>query len=187
MSDLYSSSARATLLAVVVLLAALIVYPFFITRHSFLYRPLVFISFPLLVNVAWNGYPLAYYKLTGRRFIRYMDPGVAGFSGDYAVINNRIYKHRGYDKETMHNSALTPEQRGFEPYEQQHEHLVFRYPMVHDSSAEPRFKGELSGEELTDYRWQIFGRLVLILVIIAMSEPWFRALGTSWLRLFDEL
>jgi hypothetical protein len=185
MSDLYSSSARATLLAVVAVLVAFIVYPFFITRSRAAFRPLVFLSFPMLVIIAWNGYPLAYYKLTGRRFIRYMDPSTAGFSGDYAVIDCKIYKHRGYDKENMHNSALTPEQRGYEPCEQVHERLIFRYPLTQDPNAELRFRGELSKQNETDYRWQTFWRVVFIFIIIVMSEPWFRALGTSWLRLFD--
>jgi hypothetical protein len=58
MSDLHSSSFRAAILAAFIVLVALVAYPFFITRTVFLYRSLAFISFPILIIVAWNGYPL---------------------------------------------------------------------------------------------------------------------------------
>lgn len=184
MDNLYASSKRATLLAILVVIAALIVYPFFITRIQLLYRPLVFLSFPLLVIVAWNGYPLAYYKLTGHRFIKYLNRGDRDFD-NCAVINDRVYKHPGYDKEKMSDETLTPQQRGYEPYEQRHERLLFESPVAGESAA-PRFQGKISQQDEIDFRWQILWRVVLILITIIMIEPWLRALGTSWLKLFDE-
>jgi hypothetical protein len=136
----------------------------------------------LLIFAAWNGYPLAYYKLTGRRFIRRLDPS---FSDHYQLIEGRIYKHRGYDKETMHDKNLTPEQRGFEPYEQRYEHLIFRFYIGDDPNVPLRFRGELSPQDKRNQRFQIICRLLFVLVIIALSEAWLNALGTSWRRILD--
>ena len=182
MSDLKDSFWGCIFFIILAIVFAAIVFPLLYLRTTFVYRPIIFAAFPMLVIAAWNGYPLAYYKLTGRRFIRHLDPS---FSEDYQLIEGRIYRHRGYDKETMQDKSLTPEQRGYEPYEQRHEYLIFRFYAGGDTSVPPRFRGELSPQDKRNQRFQTFCRLLFILLIIALSEAWLNGLGTSWRRIFD--
>ena len=92
MSDLRDSFWGCIFLILLAVGFAVIVFPLLYLRTTFVYRPIVFVAFPLLVVAAWNGYPLAYYKLTGKRFIWQLD---SFGSGDYHVIDGRLYKHRG--------------------------------------------------------------------------------------------
>jgi hypothetical protein len=152
-------------------------------RGTLLYKPVIAVAFPLLVIVAWNSYPLAYYKLTSRRFIWHLDP--FPFSSDYHVIDGRLYKHRGYDREKMWDRALSPQERGWEPYEQKHEYIIFKSHDLADPTLPPRFKGELTEQDKRNQRFQFFCRIVLLLIILMLSEPWLNALGTSWRRILN--
>ena len=178
--DLLGGLIGCGLLAVIFWAIAL---PLLYFRSTFLHKLLIAIAFPLLVVLAWNGYPLAYYKLTGRRFIRHLDP--SPFGSDYHVIDGCLYKHRGYDRENMWDKTLTPQQRGWEPHEQEHEYIVFKSHDLADPTLPPRFKGELTTPDKRNQRFQFFCRAIFLLIILALSEPWLNALGTSWRRILN--
>jgi hypothetical protein len=70
MSDLKDSFWGCIILLVLSLLFAAIVFPLVWLRSTFIFRPVLFLAYPFMVVLAWNGYPLAYYKISGRQFIR---------------------------------------------------------------------------------------------------------------------
>lgn len=183
MSDLKDSFGGCVFLIILGLVFAAIALPLLYLRTTFLYKPLIFLAYPLLIAVVWNGYPLAYFRITGKQFISSLEPSIFDH---FRLFNGKIYKHRGYDKETMDDESLTPEERGFELYEQRHEYLTFPFYIGDNPEIPLRFKGELSPEAKRQKRFQTYCRLLLIFVIIALSEAWLNALGTSWRGLFRE-
>lgn len=182
MSGLKDAFWGGLLLIILSLLFAAIVFPLLYLRTTFLYKPVIFLAYPFLVVVAWNGYPLAYNKITGRRFIRELEPSTWE---DYRLFNGKIYKHRGYDKENINDESLSPEERGFELYQQRHEYLTFPFYIGDDPEIPHRLKGELSPEAKRSKRIQTYFRLIFIFITIALSEPWLNALGTSWIKIFE--
>lgn len=153
-------------LLILCLLFAAILHPLLWVRTTFIFRPILILSYPLLVIIAWSGYPLAYYKITGRKFLRDLPPNVhANVSGG---LSGQLYSY-SYRYDVDLNAPL--EERGFTPF----------HPQAHE-----RF---MLGEEPTpterlQLRRQRFFRFLFVIAIIVLSEAWLMGLGTSWRTIF---
>jgi hypothetical protein len=152
---------------ILALLFSAIVFPLLWLRTTFVFKPILFLAYPVLVIVAWNGYPLAYYKITGRRFIKRLPSNV--HANVYGGVDGQLYEyfHR-YDVDV--NASL--EERGFTPFEpQKYETFILG---DQPNRAEKRL-----------LRKQRVYRILFIFAIIALSESWLNGLGTSWRKVFS--
>ena len=70
MSDLKDTFWGCVFFLILSLLFAAIAFPLAWLRSTFLFKPALFLAYPFIVLLAWNGYALAYYRITGRQFIR---------------------------------------------------------------------------------------------------------------------